>query len=897
MATTPAGRLRLPHHTKLEKAAQKCDEDGSVRMPDSPSPQQFPMSEPPPSRKKATQVMDAVFSALATLQIERPYVPLLVVLAISGVFAFLASRLELRTRYDQLLPESQPSVIELHRVEKRTNAAQTAMVVLEGEDPAALRRMSDLIVPKLEALGPDSVSHAENGIQAARKFIQPRAGLFIDKEDLEKAKADVDARWDYEVSKASDNLLDDSAAPPPLNREEFKKRFEDRAKEKTKGRRVDKYKDGYYARDDGKALVVVASSPVAAGDLPRMRKVVDGIEGVVAEVQKSDPAFAKVRVTYAGDLCTALIEYGLIHDDLLQVGVSGVALVLLVVVLFFMRGRALIVMGVTIACGLAWTFGMTEIVIGHLNIATGFLFSIVAGNGINVGIIYLSRYYEEKRKGASTAQAVRTAHMATWPSTMVAAVAAAASYSSLWITDFRAFKHFALIGAGGMVLCWIVTMTLTPTLLLLIDRQEIAVDEAKLGFFGRLRHRGVPYGRFFANLVPKGPRALVALGAIVALAGTILTVRYIVADPMEYDMGKVQNDRSNQPDLNHAWAVATDVLGQFPNAMIVLADTPEQADELQRSLQKRWDDAPADAKPFEAVHSIFNFIPHDQEAKLPTLLALADRLRRAHEREMISDADWKEIEGFLPPEDLKTFGIADLPHEMAQSFTEKDGKRGTLVLIEPKADQSTDDLHYLIRYSDSFRETKLADGTVLRGSGRAVIFADILSAVVSDIPKAVTLSLAMTLLAVFVTFRRGSHSASVLATLLVGLAGVGAFMYLTKVRLNFLNFAALPITFGIGVDYAVNVMQRYHADGSRDILGALKTTGGAVVLCSLTTMLGYFALVSSRNQAIRSLGVVAVIGEISCLAAAVLVLPAFWYLIERRKKVQSPLAAPRVPKF
>jgi predicted RND superfamily exporter protein len=98
------------------------------------------------------------------------------------------------------------------------------------------------------------------------------------------------------------------------------------------------------------------------------------------------------------------------------------------------------------------------------------------------------------------------------------------------------------------------------------------------------------------------------------------------------------------------------------------------------------------------------------------------------------------------------------------------------------------------------------------------------------------------------------------------------------------------VTFGIGVDYAVNVMQRYHADGSSDILAALRTTGGAVVLCSLTTMLGYFALVGSHNQGIRSLGEVAVVGEISCLTAAVLVLPSLWYLVERRRsKEQGPM--------
>jgi predicted RND superfamily exporter protein len=102
------------------------------------------------------------------------------------------------------------------------------------------------------------------------------------------------------------------------------------------------------------------------------------------------------------------------------------------------------------------------------------------------------------------------------------------------------------------------------------------------------------------------------------------------------------------------------------------------------------------------------------------------------------------------------------------------------------------------------------------------------------------------------------------------------------VKLNFLNFAALPITFGIGVDYAVNVAQRYEADRGKDILSALRTSGGAVVLCSLTTMLGYVALVGSHNAAIRSLGAIAAVGEVSCLLAAVLVLPSVWLILERR---------------
>jgi hypothetical protein len=846
----------------------------------------------------ASEFMGALMARLADLQIARPWVPLLFVFGLSAFWVWRAGHLELRTRYDQLLPDSQPSVVELRRVEKRVSNTQLAILLLEGDDEKVLREFGDTIVTKLRSLGPDVVSSAEDGIQGAMTFLKPRAGLFLDTGDLEKMKSEVDARWDWEVSHAVGTALDDDDAPPPMNRAEFEKRFLRKLEAKT-GRRSDEHeRDGYYERKDGTALVVVVGSPAPAGDLARQQEGVDRMKAAVRSVQAEKPEYAKVRIGWAGALVTGLIEYGAVHADLLRVGAMGVVFVLSVLVLYFMRLRALVVLGVTISCGLAWTFGLSEIVIGYLNVATGFLFSIIMGNGINVGVIYVSRYYEEKRNGASTAEAIRTAHRTTWPSTLIAAIASAAAYSSLSVTDFRAFRQFAFVGASGMMLCWVVTVILLPALLLVLDGKDMPAQDFQLGFVARLRRNGVPYGRFFARIVPRAARPMLVFGASIAVVGTVAAVLYVRADPMEYDLAKVQDDRSERPELQRTWDVVLDILGPFPNAMMVLANTPAQANEFQRIEKKRWADAPRDRKPFDAVHSIFDFIPDDQEAKLPTLRALADRLRHAHERRFIADEDWRQIEPYLPSGDVKPFGIADLPEDVGEHFTEKNGTRGTIVSIEPRVDERMDDLHYLIQYADSFRETKLADGTTLYGSGRAVIFADILTAVVREIPRAIAFSLGMTLLAVFVTFRRGSHSASALGALLIGLAGVVAFMYFAKVRVNLLNFAALPVTFGIGVDYAVNVMQRYYADGSRDILQALRTTGGAVVLCSLTTMLGYFALVASHNQGIRSLGEVAVVGEISCLTAAVLVLPSLWYLVERRRlQRESAGPGPAAPDF
>ena len=101
------------------------------------------------------------------------------------------------------------------------------------------------------------------------------------------------------------------------------------------------------------------------------------------------------------------------------------------------------------------------------------------------------------------------------------------------------------------------------------------------------------------------------------------------------------------------------------------------------------------------------------------------------------------------------------------------------------------------------------------------------------------------------TFRRDKAAlGAVLFALVTGIGSLALYLSLAHVKINFLNFAALPVTFGIGVDYAINVAQRWVSNG-KDAPLALRTSGGAVVLCSLTTMLGYVALLGSHNRGIR----------------------------------------------
>jgi predicted RND superfamily exporter protein len=798
------------------------------------------------------------------------------VMLLATLGGWRASRLKLVTDFSALLPQDQPSVVELGNILARTRGLSNVFVVLEGPDQAALRRLADDLVPRLAAVGGPSVESARSGVQDARKFLMARAGLFIADKDLSDIEESLTAeeRRAFRGAIGAD-LDDDQAAPPDFN--ELERRLTGKISA------FSRYPDGYFQGPSpyGTAQLVVLKSAIVTGDLAGGRQTLARVSAVVGRTlaERAGGDARGVHVGYAGDLLTSMAEYEQVRRDVLNVGGVGIAGVLLVLLLFFRSLRGLVALGATIAAGCAVTFGLTEVVLGHLNVLTAFLFSIIAGNGVNFGIIWLARFIEERQAGWAPSHAALAASRGTWAATLTAACAAGAAYAALAIGHFRGFRQFAFIGASGMLVCWAVTYIVLPPIAVLLERLSSS----------RIRSR--PFARFelpFAWVVRRAPGATVVVALCLATAAFVAAGTYLVRGPLEYDMRNLQADSQTTSELYRVSHLAADILGNADNAgMIVLTNDAGDTPLLAETLRKRRDAAAPAEKPFEEVHILDDLVPKDQATRLPRLSNLARRLRRDHDRGAIDDGLWAKLEPLLPTSGVRPYGVDDLPSSLVDLFTEKDGTRGRILYIEPTEGQSDSDMLYLMRWADAFRTTQLASGRVVHGSGRAVIFADILRSSLFDMPRSILLSLLLTGVTVVALFRKRRPVAIVLGSLALALVWMLGALAAADVRLSFINLIALPITFGIGVDYPVNVYGRYAQDPQGGILSAMRGAGGAVLLCSLTTSLGYLALLRAHNQAVRSLGAVAVLGEVSCVVAALLVLPAVVAWMSRRRNAYA----------
>ena len=161
-----------------------------------------------------------------------------------------------------------------------------------------------------------------------------------------------------------------------------------------------------------------------------------------------------------------------------------------------------------------------------------------------------------------------------------------------------------------------------------------------------------------------------------------------------------------------------------------------------------------------------------------------------------------------------------------------------------------------------------------RVAGSHLLSSDILESVRRDGPKTSAVAFGGVVIVVLFLLRTSQSTLLVTASLLLGVLWLAGAMMALRIKINFANFIAYPITFGIGVDYAVNVASRWELDGQRSIGDAVRTTGGAVTLCSLTTIIGYSSLLIAENRALFLFGLLAVLGEVSCLAAATVAMPA-----------------------
>src|SRR4029450_9634591 len=99
-----------------------------------------------------------------------------------------------------------------------------------------------------------------------------------------------------------------------------------------------------------------------------------------------------------------------------------------------------------------------------------------------------------------------------------------------------------------------------------------------------------------------------------------------------------------------------------------------------------------------------------------------------------------------------------------------------------------------------------------------------------DGPKATLVALMGVLVVITLTVGVGRHGLLTAGCAMLGTAAMLALAHLVGLKVNFLDFVALPLTMGIGTDYAANVLSRAREEGRGGTRRGGRTTGGGGVV-------------------------------------------------------------------
>jgi uncharacterized membrane protein YdfJ with MMPL/SSD domain len=364
---------------------------------------------------------------------------------------------------------------------------------------------------------------------------------------------------------------------------------------------------------------------------------------------------------------------------------------------------------------------------------------------------------------------------------------------------------------------------------------------------------------------------------------------------LEYDLSRLRRRDTWKIGEGHWGAKMDQLLGRYLTPTVLLTDDAEDAEKLAGALreQTRQDPQSPLGTMIASVRTVADLLPSDQSERAAEVARIRKKLT-PHVRSSLSPSDLARVDRLLGVKPPPGFSAADVPEVLLTGLRERDGSLGKAVLVFPRPSSTLWQGPAMQSFVDSLRKLAELPTTwghhAARVAGGPPLTADILSSMAHDGPRASLAAFVGVMLSVLVLFRLGFATPFVLGSLVVGVAWQGALAMALGIRINFINFVAFPITFGIGVDYAVNVMGRYLRDGKRDVIDAIRGTGGAVGLCSLTTILGYSSLLVAKNRGLFSFGLVAVLGELTCLAAAVIVLPSV-LLLRRRAAAATESAS------
>jgi hopanoid biosynthesis associated RND transporter like protein HpnN len=638
------------------------------------------------------------------------------------------------------------------------------------------------------------------------------------------------------------------------------------------------------------------------------KQATDAVRQAAVDANLKAEYQARVRLT--GSVPIADEEFATVKEGMLLHGIGTVVVVLFILWLALKSARIILAVFIGLAGGLAITAALGFVFVGSLNMISVAFFVLFVGLGVDFCIQYSVRYRDERYHKDGLKSALIDAGRNIGGPLALAAGATAAGFLAFLPTKYQGVSELGLIAGMGMIVAFLITITVLPALLAVMDppgEKEplgytsfasadgfvernrkwvvagtlgVAIIGLPLLYFLRfdfnpinLRSPSVESISTYLDLRKDPNTGASSVNILASSQGEALTIAQKMAKLPEVE--RVMTIQSFVPDDQQTKLAlikqAAPILNRALNVKPAAAPSPQETGALLSKLAGALDAAGAQPGP--------GGIAAKRLAEQVRKIASApDQKRNAAERAIVLPLTFKlaELRNLLQAYPVT---VDNLPADLKKTWDTADGR--SRVEVFPKGDPNDNEvLRNFARKVLDVEPNAIGGPISILKSGDTIVVAFIQAGILALVTICILLWLALR--------RIGDVALTVVPLLLAGVITM-ELCVLIDLPLNFANIIALPLLLGIGVAFKIYYIMAWRA-GQTNLLQSSLTR--AVIFSACTTATAFGSLWLSSHPGTSSLGKLLALSLLTTMCAAVLFQPA---LMGRPRDAAAPVPAGPAP--
>jgi predicted RND superfamily exporter protein len=617
--------------------------------------------------------------------------------------------------------------------------------------------------------------------------------------------------------------------------------------------------------------------------------------------------------------------------------IAVIAILILLVVSFRMWVAPVLAMA-SLLVGLVWAVGAASIVVGQLNIMTQMMAVILLGLGIDFSIHIISGFTERRAAGDDIAQSMVATFLKSGKGIITGAFTTACAFLTLVISHSRGMKEMGLVTGTGLLAILFATFFFLPTLLVLRERRldrKRKSGKAKKAFIQRdisFRFLGnltmwlgkhyvftiatsiaitvllvwsatkITFDHNYMNIEPKGLTSITLQDTVLEKFDLGMDYALVLTDDVDQSRSFAKEYRElgsvavtedisvylpSDVEQNRRIPHILEIQEKVKNAEIKetigrndMAIIKEEVGRLEMNVMEMQDMAfiggqdKVDNKCKEIVGE-----PGKPESKnIFQELLIAMETDEIQISTGFSDFHRKFAPYFkqavIRMGSTESIGLEDLPESILDRYGNA-ARDQFLVTVFP-AGNIWQDKNFLDRFVSDL------EGVSDRATGMPPVFRALVEIIGRDGRNAVLLTILLVFFILSVDFRSPRMALMAMIPLACGIFWMVGLMHIVGMQLTVMNVMGLPLIVGIGIDDGVHIVHRWKHEGKGKIGVVFASTGKAILLTSLTTMLAFGSLVFSIWRGFGHLGGALFLGVGACFLTTVLGLSGLIGMTERK---------------